>query len=299
MLRTVLPADIEATNVAAPYEERDEEQETPVPFDDHVLERRLTRLRLAGPELSHSRANNVEAARKLANSDPYVTFGIHSVINFVQSRQIEPQEALKIIAGITKCSQDLNYTEGRGYISPSSTIKGLKAMASTMKRVARDHGSVVFATGHPGSMIDCYTELAELFRELGGHVLNLAKGQIVTQFEDRDHVQVADSVNSVAVLSDTCAALHTHDSRPMEIMLNDSKKVPDLVIADHGFAGEAINRGIPTIAVMDTNDPGLAMAKQLGANVVIVPMNDNRPNVVTREAAELVKQMILESALKR
>ena len=70
-------------------------------------------------------------------------------------------------------------------------------------------------------------------------------------------------------------------------MLDSAPKMPDLVIADHGFAGEAINRGIPTVAVMDTNDPGLAVAKKLGANVIIVPMNDNRPNVVTREAADL------------
>ncbi len=270
-------------------------EEEAMALDDHIIERRLTRSRLAGAELSHSRANNVDAAKRLANSDMYVTFGIRSVIEFVQSRHVEPQEVLKMIADITKCSQDLDYTEGRGYISPSSTIKGLKAMAGAIKRVAREQGTVVFATGHPGSMIDCYTELAELFRELGGQVMDLAKGQIVQQFEDRDHVHVADSVNSISFLSDTCAALHSHDSRAMEIMLDDAKKMPDLVIADHGFAGEAINRGIPTVAVMDTNDPGMAVAKQLGANVIIVPMNDNRPNVVTREAAELVKQMVLES----
>jgi ribosomal protein S2 len=85
----------------------------------------------------------------------------------------------------------------------------------------------------------------------------------------------------------------------MQLMLDDARRLPDLVIADHGFAGEAINRGIPTVAIMDTNDPGLAVAKKLGANVIIVPMNDNRPNVVTREAAELVKQMILESGRAR
>jgi hypothetical protein len=44
---------------------------------------------------------------------------------------------------------------------------------------------------------------------------------------------------------------------------------------------------------MDTNDPGLAVARSLGASIVLVPMNDNRPNVVTREASELVKQMAL------
>jgi hypothetical protein len=116
------------------------------------------------------------------------------------------------------------------------------------------------------------------------------------QGEDRDHVRVVDSVNSVAFLSDTCAALHTHDSEPMALMLDDAEQQPDLVVADHGFAGEAINRGIPTVAVMDTNDPGLAVAKTLGANVVLVPMNDNRPNVVTREAAELVKKIALDGS---
>ncbi|MEA2576313.1 MAG: hypothetical protein QOH93_3611, partial [Chloroflexia bacterium] len=252
-----------------------------MPFDDQVTERRLTKLRLSGPELSHSRANNVDAARRLADNDPYVTFGIRLVIDYVQLNQVDPQEALSMIAGITKCSQDVNYTEGRGYISPSSTIKGLKAMSAAIRRVCRNHGYVTFATGHPGSMIECYTELAELVRELGGHVLDLAKGQTVFQGEDRDHIHVADSVNSIAILSDTCAALHSHDSRAMQLMLDDAKRLPDLVIADHGFAGEAINRGIPTVAVMDTNDPGLAVAKKLGADVIIVPMNDNRPNVVT------------------
>jgi Phosphatase len=266
-----------------------------MPSDEQVIERRLVKLRLSGPELSHSRKNNVDAARRLAESDPYVTFGIRQVIEHVQQNSLDANEALKMIAGITKCSQDLGYTEGRGYISPSSTIKGLKAAATLLRRVSHKGGSVVFATGHPGSMVDFYTELAELVRRLGGRVLDLAKGQVVFQGDDRDHVSVVDSINSVAVLSDTCAALHTHDSRPMELMLDDAPTMPDLVIADHGFAGEAVNRDIPTIAVMDTNDPGLAVAKKLGANLTLIPMNDNRPNVVTREAAELVRRMALDA----
>jgi RNase H-fold protein (predicted Holliday junction resolvase) len=274
-------------------------QELDMALDEHVLERRLTKLRLAGPELSHSRKNNLEAVKRLTDTDPYSTFGIKMVIDYVHSSDLEEDEALKMVAGITKCSRDINYTEGRGYISPSSTIKGLKATATALRRVASEGGIVTFATGHPGSMLDYYTDLADLVRKLGGRVLELAKGQIVFQGEDRDHVQVADSINGVAVLSDTCAALHTHDSRPMELMLNDALHLPDLVVADHGFAGEAINRGIPTVAVMDTNDPGLAVAKKLGANLVLVPMNDNRPNVVTREAAELVRRMALDSTHHR
>lgn len=249
--------------------------------------------------MSHTRKNNVEAVRRMVRGDTYATFGIRSVVEYVQSVELAADDALKIVAGITKCSQDINHTEGRGYISPSSTIKGLRATAAAIKRVASEGGSVVFATGHPGAMIDYYTELAYLVRRLGGRVVDFARGQIVTQGQDMDQVQVVDSINSVAFLSDTCGALHSHDSRPMAMMLDSADKMPNLVIADHGFAGEAINRSLPTVAIMDTNDPGLAIAKKLGADLVLVPMNDNRPNVVTREAADLVKQMALEGGRRR
>jgi hypothetical protein len=272
-----------------------EEESDVLVMEDHVVERRLTKLRLAGPELSHSRENNLDAVRRLSQSDPYVSFGIRRVIDYVEQNNLEAEDLLQIVAGITKCSKDMHYTQGRGYISPGSTIKGLRTAALTLRRVASQGGTVVFGTGHPGAMLDYYMDLADLVRKLGGRVIDLAKGQLVFQGEDQDHVRVVDSINSIAFLSDTCSALHSHDSKPMELMLNDAERLPDLVVADHGFAGEAINRDIPTIAVMDTNDPGLAVAKNLGANVILIPMNDNRPNVVTREAAVLVRHMAIEA----
>ena len=35
---------------------------------------------------------------------------------------------------------------------------------------------------------------------------------------------------------------------------------PDLVFADHGFAGAAIERGVETISIADVNDPALLVA---------------------------------------
>src|SRR5688572_2425451 len=263
-------------------------------LDEQVIERRLIKLRLSGPDLSHTRQNNLEAVRRMVEGDGYTTFSITKVEEYVRRDDLQAEDALKIVAGVTKCSQDIAYTEGRGYISPQSTIKGLKATATALRKVASQGGRVMFATGHPGSMIEYYSTLAALTRRLGGRVVELAAGQVINQGPDQDQVQVVDSTNGVAFLSDTCAVLHTHDARPMASMLDDADAPPDLVVADHGFAGEAINRGIFTIAVMDTNDPGLALAKHLGANVILVPMNDNRPNVVTREAAEIVERMALE-----
>src|SRR5512140_563088 len=102
--------------------------------DDHVLERRLTKLRLTGPELSHSRQNNLDAVRRLSDLDPYVTFGINRVIEYVRDENLQPDQLLDTVAAITKCSKDMGYTHGRGYISPSSTLKALKAASLLLRK---------------------------------------------------------------------------------------------------------------------------------------------------------------------
>ena len=64
----------------------------------------------------------------------------------------------------------------------------------------------------------------------------------------------------------------------------------DLVVADHGFAGAAIAAGVPTIAVMDTNDPAFAVVAGRGADVTVVPMDDNRPLNVYSTALDVVRR---------
>ena len=41
-------------------------------------------------------------------------------------------------------------------------------------------------------------------------------------------------------------------------------EAPDLVFADHGFAGAAIEAGVETIAIADVNDPALLVAQGTG-----------------------------------
>ena len=64
----------------------------------------------------------------------------------------------------------------------------------------------------------------------------------------------------------------------------------DLVVADHGFAGAAVASGIPTVAIMDTNDPALAVVARRGADLTVVPMDDNRPQNSYSVALEVLKQ---------
>ena len=59
----------------------------------------------------------------------------------------------------------------------------------------------------------------------------------------------------------------------MEIILNEAR--PDLVFADHGFAGAAVEAGIETLSIADVNDPALVVAKHQGRTDVVIVMDDN------------------------
>ena len=46
-------------------------------------------------------------------------------------------------------------------------------------------------------------------------------------------------------------------------------------LADHGFAGAAIEAGVETVSVADVNDPALLVAKAQGRTEVVVVMDDH------------------------
>jgi hypothetical protein len=59
--------------------------------------------------------------------------------------------------------------------------------------------------------------------------------------------------------------------------LLEAGEPPDLVLADHGFAGAAVERGLETLAFNDINDPAIAVAKARRKIDVVVPLDDNVP----------------------
>jgi len=233
--------------------------------------------RIAGKDTRHSRATNLHAIRELVRGHPHYTFGIKGVERFSE------REVLDAISGITKCSNDPNYTEGGGYISPESTLKGLEMGAKAIASAARRGGKFVVATGHPGSLLLFYIEIVRLIREWGGEVLEVERGAFVPPNFDLDYVE------GVAVVSDRCSIFHSHDTVPMEVILRASGPI-DAVVSDHGFAGAAVNAGVPVVGIVDTNDPALAVAKRMGANVVIIPMDDNRPLSAYSVAADIIRE---------
>jgi hypothetical protein len=129
---------------------------------------------------------------------------------------------------------------------------------------------VLLATGHPAGLTLLYQAFGELLERGGAKLLRPLSGH--SWREAGRHRQIR-YLHGVAVLSDRGSTVHTHAPGPMELLLQEVR--PDLVIADHGFAGAAIQAGVETISVADVNDPALVVAKRRGRTEIVVVMDDN------------------------
>lgn len=258
--------------------------------DEEIMER-LTRLRICGPEGAHTRQNNLESISRMKAGDSYVTLGIRVVEEAVRDDDRWSTAALlDSVAGVTGCSHDPAHTVGMGYISPRATLKGLKVCAERVAEAARRGDTLFFGTGHAGCLIACYQEIADACREMGAVLVRAAEGYELQDWE------FVDWVGDVCAVSNGSGLLHTHTQRAMEAVLSQWAGRIGLAVTDHGFLGPLLNAGIPTIAFFDTNDPAAAVARDLGAAVTLVPLNDNRPNAVLREAGAVVRRMMRPSA---
>ena len=88
-------------------------------------------------------------------------------------------------------------------------------------------------------------------------------------------------MQDVAVVSNRGDLNHTHSPVPMRGLLADlaerGEAFPDLVVADHGWAGAAGQAGITTVGFADCNDPALFAGEAEGKVAVSVPLDDNVP----------------------
>jgi hypothetical protein len=240
---------------------------------------RLLAATVAGINTSHGARGNLEKIHMLLEGNSSTTFGMEDLL-----RGVTYEEAYGAVAERIGNPPDREENAGRGCIDPSRTAAGLLEAGGRIRAVAEGGGSAVFATGHPGALLVYYLGLASWFEELGGKAL-LTEPRI----KPDDGGPPLDWVGPVAVLGDGASLRHTHDPAPMRRIL-DEIGAPDLVVADHGFAGAAVAVGIPTVAIMDTNDPALAVVALRGAEgLTVIPMDDNRPQNSYAAALEVLQ----------
>lgn len=240
---------------------------------------RLLAAGVAGTNTSHGARGNLEKIYMLLEGTPNTTFGMEDLL-----RGVTFDEAYGAVAERIGNPPDREENPGRGCIDPERTAAGLLEAGGRIGAAAKDGGRAIFATGHPGALLVYYLDLVRWFEELGGEVLMTAP-----RIRPGDGGPPLDWVGPVAVVGDGASLRHTHDPEPMRRILAETG-APDLVVADHGFAGAAVAAGIPTVAIMDTNDPALPVVARRGADhLTIVPMDDNRPQNSYAAALEVLQ----------
>jgi len=163
---------------------------------------------------------------------------------------------------------------GRVEIRPEPMLERLAAMGDRLARAAERRETVVLATGHPESMDFLLKPVGDLLAERGADVLRLGAG-IRWREPDRAHDWTVEHWGGVAMQTDGFAPRHTHRPFAMERMLE--RGYPDLVVADHGFAGAAIEAGVEVLSFADVNDTALLVAKAQGRTEVVVVLDDHVP----------------------
>jgi hypothetical protein len=239
---------------------------------------------ITGPHQSHGRSSSIAKIQGLISGDPDKTFGLS-----VAGRH-SPQQILRFMAELTGCSADIDRLEIDDLIDPDRTIAGLVTAGERLRDHAAGGGSLLVVTGHPTGMLELYIRVADAFGGAGGKLVRPREEEVLEVGRKGYHAEVR-YVGNVGCLADWGSLKHTHTSDAMEALL-EARPWPDLVLGDHGFAGAAIERGIPTIATMDINDHALAVAAAEGRDVTIVPLDDNRPPRLYEPAWRLLEQII-------
>jgi len=182
------------------------------------------------------------------------------------------EEILGLVEAEAGAPIDRSARFGPVHIEPEPILAACEALGDRLATASAAGERVVVATGHPNGLDVLYRQVAELMSERGAKLLHPADGAVI-QEPGRPVPWRVRYLGDVALVTDEVAPKHTHAGDAMRRILADER--PDLVLADHGFAGAAIEAGVETVSVADVNDPALIVARAQGRTQIVVVMDDN------------------------
>ncbi|HEX6330209.1 MAG TPA: phosphatase [Actinomycetota bacterium] len=222
--------------------------------------------RVAFEEVSHPLDNVLRNIGLLVGGDPDKQFGLSGLNGFSR------REILELVGAAAGFEPDHYASTGPVPVDPERVLLACERVGDRMAEACRRGERVIFATGHPVGLIHLYTAVGRELRARGVELLTPADG-LTWHDDERDHPWQIRYLEGVALLTDIASARHTHSPDPMRRMLELER--PDLVFADHGWAGAAIEDGVDTVSIADVNDPALVVAQAQGRSETVIVMDDN------------------------
>jgi hypothetical protein len=237
------------------------------------LRAQLIDARIAG-DVATTRENNLANYQRMSDRDPLYLLGI------TPEGAWTPTDVLKLMAERCGVVPDPEHTSGQDTIDPDLTIERLDAMADRVRTAMARRERVLVATGHPVGMRPTHTVIATALRDAGCTLIRAADGWQHPSDTPYGRLGHIDYVDDIAMIRTSTGALqHTHSPLPLRAVLAAldaaGEARPDLVVADHGWAGAAGAAGIDSVGFADCNDPALFVAEAEGIVAVCVPLDDN------------------------
>ena len=236
----------------------------PGEYDRETLRRALLDGGAAGVN-SHDRPNVLWKIRRLVQGQPDSQFGLTGV------SALPFADVLALVAEAAGVDPDPKVILGHVVVDADRVLDAFEAIGDRLALAARRGERVLLATGHPTGLPVLYQETGKLVSERGAKVIRPLEG--FTWEDDAGRRRQLRYFAGVAMLTDRASALHTHSPEAMERML--AEMTPDLVFADHGFAGAAIEAGVDTVSIADVNEPALVVARAQGRAGPVAVMDDN------------------------
>jgi hypothetical protein len=178
----------------------------------------------------------------------------------------------------------------RARIDPARTVDGFNAACTRVLEVAESGARLAFATARPASLLGLHRALAAEALAAGGDVLSATQS---APFNVRGHRIWW--IDGVATVTDGRSLL-TDDSTaaPEEWLFVLAR--PDLVVADHHFAGTAAAVGLEVVAFADLDAIALAVAAWRGMAVRVVPLDEHGAPQAYAPLHELLEEAVATPA---
>lgn len=231
----------------------------------------LLKARIAG-EVATPREDNLRNAVRMAQGRSNYDFGL------VPDRVWSPDEVLEVMVKRCGVQPDPAYDRGPDTIDVDLTLAALERHRDRLARAAQRRERVLLATGHPTGILVLHLAVAAALRAAGATVL-VPEVDFSWPYEPDAwsprrprHIRAIAGVHMLATGGEL---LHTHAPEPGRALLAALATPPDLVVADHGWAGAAAQAGLDTLAYADCNDPALFVGEQEGRPLIVVPLDDN------------------------